>query len=474
MTSTSPDTPHLPGTSAAADTTTAVSTTASARRFRVWPWVTAFWVLHALANIGRWRFGLVRGYDNGIFQQSAQTWARDGWPVSHYRGLELLGDHFSPIQALIAPLWMIAPSGLTLLLVQTSLFAVGVAVMLREVRHRASHLVPYVGVLSLVTSFLWSATLRDAHEVQWAVPAMAVGVVGMLRGRFRWVLGASVVLLLTKEDLGLTVGAAGMLWWWLHRNVRQALTLMVLGAVGVIVAFVTIGLISGQGSIYLGYLGIGTVSAQAPKAVGTPHPDVFRALPLMLFTLAAGVIGVRQPVCFLAVPTLLWRVTSSRDNFWMPNFHYDAMLWPIATMALVLALTEGRVRRSRWVWAAALIPSLVVTWVCAWGKVPPAGSLERYDVLQQFDRQIPSGVLIADNGTQPYVMRTHDVYPFESEHPSRYVLFTRTGDNSSEPTTCERGRIIAAAQQQGATVTERNGLVLIDYGRERETKRPSC
>ena len=67
-------------------------------------------------------------WDLGIFTELVKQYAHLRAPVADVRGtgVNLLGDHFSPIIALIAPFFLIVPSPATLLVAQAFLAAVSV------------------------------------------------------------------------------------------------------------------------------------------------------------------------------------------------------------------------------------------------------------------------------------------------------------------------------------------------------------
>lgn len=76
----------------------------------------------------------VATYDLGIFDQAERSYAHFGDGVSIAKGLHnfgvadfsVLGDHFSPIDALLAPLYWVYDSPIDLLLAQAVLFALAV------------------------------------------------------------------------------------------------------------------------------------------------------------------------------------------------------------------------------------------------------------------------------------------------------------------------------------------------------------
>ena len=66
----------------------------------------------------------------------------------------------------------------------------------------------------------------------------------------------------------------------------------------------------------------------------------------LLFTIAtAGLVGLVSPLVIVALPTLIWRFAGNVEFYWGMDWHYSAVLMPIAALALV----DGACRlRARW------------------------------------------------------------------------------------------------------------------------------
>src|SRR4051794_12446375 len=79
----------------------------------------------------RFRRFTISSWDHAIFEQAVKGYARPGAPIVDVKGpgFNILGDHFSPIDALIAPFYRVLPSAQTILLAQVVLLAISVAVI---------------------------------------------------------------------------------------------------------------------------------------------------------------------------------------------------------------------------------------------------------------------------------------------------------------------------------------------------------
>ncbi|WP_254076662.1 DUF2079 domain-containing protein [Streptomyces pacificus] len=100
-------------------------------------------------------------------------------------GFHLLGDHFHPLVAVLAPLYGLWPSPLCLLVAQSALLAVAVVPLarwaVRALGRRAAHVVAFGYGVSWGIA---SAAAFDFREVALAVPLLAFALAAL--GRRRW------------------------------------------------------------------------------------------------------------------------------------------------------------------------------------------------------------------------------------------------------------------------------------------------
>lgn len=80
---------------------------AAGRRIPWWIWGLAgvLFVSYAALSVRRHDMLLSHSFDLGIFEQAVRSYAEGHLPVSEVKGPDfpVLGDHFSPVLALIAP-----------------------------------------------------------------------------------------------------------------------------------------------------------------------------------------------------------------------------------------------------------------------------------------------------------------------------------------------------------------------------------
>lgn len=314
------------------------------------------WLVSAVAAavyvtfaVTQWRLLEVPSWDLGIFTQLAQAYARLEAPVVTIKGegFNLLGDHFHPLLALLGPVYRLFPSGLTLLMVQAVLLALS-AVPLTAVAREL--LGPWRGTaLGVAYAFSWGlqgAVAAQFHEIALAVPLLALSLAAFLRGRWWSCALWAAPLVLVKEDLGLTVAALGLVLWW-RGAARVGAGLAVWGAAWFVLTIVVVLPALNPRGTYDYYDRVGTEEQPGllSALLGAFVPGE-KYVTLLLLVLAAGVVGVRSPLVWLWVPTLAWRFVGNVEHYWGWEWHYSAVLMPVATAALLDAVTGPAPGRS--------------------------------------------------------------------------------------------------------------------------------
>ena len=171
---------------------------------------------YGVLTLMRYRRFTISSWDHAIFEQAVKGYARPGAPIVDVKGpgFNILGDHFSPIDALIAPFYRLFPSAQTIVLAQVVLIAVSVAVIaLVAMRHLGTVTGVAIGVAYGLSFGLQSAVEAEFHEVAFGAPLLALAGAAYVDRRYGAVVLWSLPLLLVKEDLGLTVAVIGGVLW---------------------------------------------------------------------------------------------------------------------------------------------------------------------------------------------------------------------------------------------------------------------
>jgi len=296
----------------------------------------------------------VASWDNAIFEEAVRGYSHFGAPIVDIKGpgFNLLGDHFSPVLALLGPVYRLFPDARTLLLAQVALVALSVHVVTAVALRNLSHLPAIIVSGAYGLSFgLQSAIVAEFHEVAFAVPLLALAGAAYVEGRHRAVVGWALPLLLIKEDLGLTVAAIGAALC-LSGERRRGIALAVLGVAGTVLAVFVVIPAARDGSAYAYAFGGDGPLSTLPTELSR------KAMTLVLTLAVGGVVAVLSPWALVAAPTLAWRFAADNSHYWGTDFHYSLLLMPIMAIAGIDAM-----RRHAW----SVYPAVVVlVGVTAW------------------------------------------------------------------------------------------------------------
>ncbi len=310
-------------------------------------------------------------YDLVIFDQAVRSYAHFRPGISIIKGLHngfgpdfsVLGDHWSPIIASLAPLYWIFNSPVTLLVAQAVLFALAIPplwVFTRRAFGGGSKATAAAYLVSGAYALSWpiaSALAFDFHEVAFAPVLTAVALERLSAGRLRTALVALGALLLVKEDMGLFVAGIGLyLAVSRPRVVRRQLAvgcaLIVAGiAAAVIATYVLIPAFGGRSDYYWAYTALGPHAPQAVWHLIT-HPASLKLLATpevklqtMLWLFGAFCfLSLRSPMALAAIPLLLERMLANLFPYWwITSYQYNAYL----VIILVFAAVDGAARLDR-------------------------------------------------------------------------------------------------------------------------------
>jgi len=383
-------------------------------------------VAYGLVTLLRFEHFTIASFDNAIFEQAVKGYAGLGAPIVDVKGpgFNILGDHFSPVTALIAPFYRVFPSAQTILLAQVVLIAISVHVIAVLAMRTVGTLVGLAVGLAYGLSFgLQSAVEADFHEVAFAAPLLALAGAAYVDRRFDRVVLWSVPLLLVKEDMGLTVAViGGVLWLAGERRRGATLAVGALVAMALVLLVIVPGFNAGGSYAYSGTLG------GDRGIVATLLDDPDRKLATVLLTLGVtGLAALASPWVLLVLPTFAWRFAGDVPYYWGTEWHYSLVLMPIVFVAMVDAMRRRPVLR--WASVPALVvggfmmvgsPVLALTEPATYEEPPRAAAARLVLSL------VPAGASVeADIGLLGHLVTDHRVYWLGTSGDAvpDYVLF---------------------------------------------------
>lgn len=291
------------------------------------------------------------GYDLVIFDQAIRHYSEFQAPGSSFRGFNnLLGDHFHPILALLAPLYWLYDSPVVLLVAQAALVVSAVIpIYLYSLKKLGKVSALFCAIVFLFSGALLEMINFDFHEIAFAVPLIAWAVYCLEEKKWTGLYVILSLLLLTKESFGILVVFFGI-YLLLKRYYLHGTILVSLGiAAFLITTKVIIPYFSGTDTfMYWSYDQLGIdVGSSLVAIIKNPlfaisllfFPIVKLVTLVKTFAVYLGINFV-SPLMLLAIPLLLERFLSSQQNYWQFNYHYGATLVPIATMAFVDGLSR--------------------------------------------------------------------------------------------------------------------------------------
>lgn len=311
--------------------------------------IASFWLAVAMVR----QRTMHTGIDLGLYGQALNGYA-DGhrpWAALKAEGsFDLLGDHFSPIVAALAPFYLLWPNVVVLLIAQAAMIGLSMTIIGRAAT-RVLNDVPAALALTTAFGLSWGVSglaLFDFHEVAFALPLLAVSLERAIAQRWQAAVWWSLPLMLVKEDSAFLIFGLGMACWVAGQR-RLALIAMA-SSVGafLLVVSVVIPALSYSGSYtYWGSAGI----------TGGPWASVLGLLVNLAHAFAGGsalatvglalgctlLLPLRSPLVLVIVPSLIARFTSPNEAYWGPHAHYNATL----TVVMFLAALDGWQRSRR-------------------------------------------------------------------------------------------------------------------------------
>lgn len=330
-----------------------------------WPAIL-LWIMgssiFAFLSIYRHMHFRSNGYDLGIFDQTIWGYSQFQFISNTVRQVpNLLGDHFHPILVLLAPLYWIWNDVRMILLAQAILIASVVIPIYLWGKTRIGRLPSIVfGCCYLAFWGVIAAITYDFHEVAFAAPLLAWTIYGLIEknNRLYWIAG--ILLLLTKENMALTLAATGLYALIFQKRWRLAIVVVTVSLTWFFMAIkLIIPSFSKTNYAYWSYTALGDEPISAAKQIllkpfnsikiwFEPPKDktIFKTFASWLF------LPIFSPIIIIALPSIAERFWSTNPNYWGIGFQYSLVLSTI----LVFAAADTIWRMGRLIKNKKLLP----------------------------------------------------------------------------------------------------------------------
>ena len=380
------------GTGAAAASPSGREPPASARPDWV-PWLIAATTFAVYTTISVFRYLRMDpgSWDLGIYTEYVRQFAGLHAPVVTIKGagFNLLGDHFQPIVALVAPFYRIFPTPVTLLVAQALLTAISVFPVCRAARELLGTGVSRV--IGAAYGFSWGLQqmiIFDFHEIAFAVPLIALSLSALVRRRPWAAAGWALPLVFAKEDLGLTVAAIGLVMLGMavaarrqhagptrHQRTGPAGTertwpagpasqlagdwamaggLLVIWGLGWSALAIAVIIPHFNPAHHYPYWFDGGALAPGGHHLSASgllaqvsHAGAQKLRTTVMVLLPVAFLALRSPLAVTAVPTLALRFLATNSSYWGTDWHYSATLMPIVFLAAIDGLARIQAHAAR-------------------------------------------------------------------------------------------------------------------------------
>jgi uncharacterized membrane protein len=301
------------------------------------------------------------------------------WNTAHGHPLEMthtggeqaarLASHVDPVLALVTPLWLVAPTPLTLAAVQITACALGaLPVFWLGRRHLDSEAAAaLLAVAYLVYPWLAWTAVEAFHPVTLAIPLFLFALWFLDSGRL-WAFALCAALAAsTGELMGLPIAGLGI-WYWLARGHRVAgVAIALAGAAWTAVALEVIvpaAAAEGASPFYDRFASVGGSPTGLIETAFTDPAAILSAIftvdelayALWLGIPLAGAFLLAPVLAAVALPQLLVNALAESTPTTDPRTHYIAAIVPFLVGASVLGV--ARLPREHRLPAAAFVLAL--------------------------------------------------------------------------------------------------------------------
>ncbi len=441
------------------DATTATIVPSRLDRFTPWalPLAVTTFVSTAYIWYSAWQWNqiAVKSWDLSIFTQLLQRYADWQAPIVTVKGdgFNLLGDHFHPLLALLTPIYAVFPHAFTLLVIQALCFGAA-AGMFTAIATRVLHSRISGVLLGLAFGLSWGlqyAVEAQFHEIALAVPLLTGATGAIVEKRYRAAVLWAAPLVFVKEDLGLTVLMIGLVIAYLERTSR-GLWLAVWGIAWFAIAiFVVLPWLNPDGAWAYGS------NASPGGFLANPHTwfDSGKIhTTLLLIATTAGFLFL-SPLTAIMLPTLAWRFLSTNHGYWGPEWHYSAVLLPVAFAIVLDGVRRGATSEQPWLrrYAKHGVTVAVTVAVMLLPQLPLADPFRpsawdrptRADDTAAIIASIPPGASVeTDIGIMSYLVDDFDVFWLGNANPTPDCVVI---DRERGGTPDEWGDVIAVVER---------------------------
>ncbi len=425
-----------------------------------------------------------RAFDLGIFSQAVWNTLQGDFLYSSIKGgICLLGDHFSPILALIAPLFSLWPDPRMLLILQVFAAASCIFLIAQIAREKTGN--HYVAVLfSLAYCFFLptrNALHEDFHPEVLVDPFILLCFIFLEKNRISWFLMSLAVVIAGKENMLMVAFIFGF-YAWMFKKMRSLGTVLMLVSVVIFVMEVrwAIPKISGQPYLYQGFYQHLLKGSPLDWLGAVFNGDSIEYI-LKVFSPLLFLSFFHGPTLILTLPVLAQNILSNNDVFRSFAYHYTTGLTPFVFISAIYGW-DVLVRRFSWFSGRQVLFGCLLLFV----SLMRSGPSEYYyfwqswihrsphrDMIREKLNSIPEkAVVVTHNNFIPQLSERKYVYQFDYNptvtktemavrHNADFVIFDR---EFWERGTLAPGQTLLNLQAAGYEIYfQKNGFYILQH-----------
>lgn len=372
--------------------------------------------------------------DFGRFSQAIWSVLEGKLLYTQIPGRSILGDHFSPIMALAAPLLLIWPNERVLFLVQAVHVGVSGLIIYYIMKAERPNVAPWLALAFFLNPDVYEFTLVEFRRIPFALPWLCLSMLGLTRDNRKLTLIGLLIALMAKEDISVYIAMIGVYLLVIKRDTWWGIGMIVLGASAlVLITQYVIPAFSGAESypqlFYYSHLGA-SYSDILANALHNPvyfiqtvfGRDQLFALFRVLFSVGFLALLAPEVVLICSPLVLLMFMSSDLDMLRLQDW-YMATVVPILFAAIVIGW-----RRVPKKWDRPLTLWLITASLIGYALFSRAPFGRRYDaqryVATEHDKAadaitdlIPKNIsLLAQTYLTPHLTHVEHLTIFLSEH----------------------------------------------------------
>jgi len=364
-------------------------------------------VLYLLIAFGGFRFQRT-GMDLGIFDQAVKAYSHfqiPYIPIKAQAPFNILGDHFSPVIALLAPLYWLWPNARVLLCAQAVLFALSVWIVGRYAWRRGLGRMAFAVEAGFAVSYgVLSAAAYDFHEVAFGLPILLWALWALLEKHDGQLVIACIAMVFVKEDMPMYIAGIALVLFFTGRRLFGVILGAASVAVTILLIYVVIPYFSYWG--HYAYIGSGARGLRSISGMALSMGDHLlsvKGIGFLLLILVTAGLGLKSKIMLVVIPTVVFRFMANDSVYLSFYFHYGVLL----TGVLFMAMIDGWQRwKGRWINRRRLVS--LQKWLLGIGAVAGliasmslmslyglAGHSDMIDNREAVESLIPDGANVA-------------------------------------------------------------------------------